>query len=142
MMMNYLDMIYVMIPSGLLTSMSLWSDKIGDVRISLNDIYMVCLMTLWMIFFMSIINKMYSIMIVSLIMVIIVINLIRGQYFINRQKYYTSMIPHHSMAVMMSKRLLENEKRLTDSEKVFLEKLIRTQEDEIRWMKWQEKRVN
>ena len=138
-MMDYLEMIYIMVPSGIMSSMSMWVDKIGDVRISINDIYMISLMTLWMIFFMSILNKTYTIMLISLILIIIVIILLRGQYFIDKKKYYTSMIPHHSMAIMMSKRLLENDNSLTESERLFLKNLIKTQEDEIIWMKRQER---
>jgi len=45
------------------------------------------------------------------------------------------MIPHHSMAVLMSKRLLNNDNTLTDSEKKYVKNIIETQEKEIEWMK-------
>jgi hypothetical protein len=133
--MNYDEMIYIMIPSGILSSMSIWADKIGDVRISINEIYMILLMTLWMIFFMSIIHKNYILSSVIIILIIIVLILIRGQYLVKRKSFYTSMIPHHSMAVMMSKRLLENDESLSRNEIEFLKKIIKTQEEEIEWMK-------
>jgi uncharacterized protein (DUF305 family) len=41
------------------------------------------------------------------------------------------MIPHHSMAVHMSKKLLEKENSMQD----FLNNLIKTQNDEIKILK-------
>jgi uncharacterized protein (DUF305 family) len=43
------------------------------------------------------------------------------------------MIPHHSMAVHMSKKLLEKENNIGD----FLKNIINTQEKEITFMKSQ-----
>jgi len=57
---------------------------------------------------------------------------IRTQFGISESQYLTSMIPHHSMAVLMSKRLLE--KGSSDIQP-FLDNLIKTQAAEIIYMK-------
>jgi uncharacterized protein (DUF305 family) len=41
------------------------------------------------------------------------------------------MIPHHSMAVHMSKKLLEKENNISS----FVKNIIKTQEDEINYLK-------
>ena len=38
----------IMIIAGLLSSMNVWTDKLRDIRLHLNDIYMAILMTGWM----------------------------------------------------------------------------------------------
>jgi uncharacterized protein (DUF305 family) len=46
-------------------------------------------------------------------------------------QYKLGMIPHHSMAVHMSKKLLEKENNISP----FVENIIKTQEDEINYLK-------
>jgi uncharacterized protein (DUF305 family) len=41
------------------------------------------------------------------------------------------MIPHHSMAIHMSKQLLEKEKNTSSSSRRFIQNIIDTQENEI-----------
>jgi len=134
-MISYLDMIYICILSGLLSSMYIWADKLSDIRISINDLYMIFLMTSWMIFFMAYIEKNYYILLLSLIAVIVIFILIRNQVIINKRQYYTGMIPHHSMAIMQSKKLLDNDNTLSESERNFVKNIIKRQENEIEWMK-------
>jgi len=124
---HYIIMFFIMIISGLLSTMNIWVDDISHIRLSLNDLYMILLMTGWMLFFMGIIYKEFIVIVIGFILVILNIYLIRTQMFINEYQYKIGMIPHHSMAIHMSKKLLEKENRIND----FLRNLIKTQEKEI-----------
>ena len=129
---HYLIMFFIMILSGLLSTMNVWADKIDDIQFSLNDAYMILLMTGWMFLFMGIVYRETQIFFIGLILVIINIVCIRNQFFINETQYRMGMIPHHSMAVHMSKKLLEKENNITP----FLKHLITTQEKEILFLKY------
>jgi len=120
-----------MVISGLLSTMNIWVDKLDDIRISLNDVYMILLMSGWMLLFMGIIYKDANPFIIGLLLVIINIWCIRSQFLISETQYKLGMIPHHSMAVLMSKKLLEKANTI----KPFLNNLIQTQEDEIVFLK-------
>ena len=120
-------MFFIMIISGLLSTMNIWVDDISHIRLSLNDLYMILLMTGWMLFFMGIIYKEFIVIVIGFILVVLNIYLIRTQMFINEYQYKIGMIPHHSMAIHMSKKLLEKDNRIND----FLRNLIKTQEKEI-----------
>ena len=132
---NDFTMTLIMIISGLLSSMYIWSDKLSDIRISLNDFYMIALMNSWMFFFMGLLNSNRNYLIFSTLAIIVILWLIRKQIFINRYQYFTGMIPHHSMAILTSKQLLEKEKDLSKKEKEFIQSIIKTQEKEIEIMK-------
>jgi hypothetical protein len=115
-----------MVLSGLLSTMNVWVDKIDDIRFSINDVYMTLLMTGWMFLFMGIVYQ-ENIFFVGLSLVIFNIWCIRSQFLITEEQYKLGMIPHHSMAVHMSKKLLEKENNITP----FVKNIIKTQEDEI-----------
>jgi hypothetical protein len=102
-----------MILSGLLSTMNVWVDKISDIRYSINDVYMTLLMTGWMFLFMGLYYKETKIFIFGLLLVIVMIFCIRSQLFVSQQQYEFGMIPHHSMAILMSKKLLEKKKYYT-----------------------------
>ena len=124
-------MFFIMILSGFLTTMNVWTDKWDDVRYSINDVYMVLLMTGWMFFFMGIVNKSLGVLTFGLVLVIFNFTAIRTQFLISENQYRLGMIPHHSMAIFMSKKLLGKRNNI----KPFLENLIQTQETEIAFMK-------
>ena len=126
---HFLMMFLIMIPSGLLSSMYLWVDKISDVRISLNDLYMTLLMTGWMLLFMAIIHQNLNVILIGLLLIIINIWCIRTQFMISESQYKIGMIPHHSMAVHMSKKLLQ--KNTNIKIKPLLNQIIDTQTKEI-----------
>ena len=128
-------MIFIMIISGLLSSMYVWAEKWSDVRISINDLYMIGLMTGYMIFFMSLFGREWAIAALSAAFVAIILYAIRTQAFVSRNQYYKGMIPHHSMAVFMSRKLLESNPALKEEETRFLRNVIATQSAEIDWMK-------
>ena len=52
---------------------------------------------------------------------------IRTQFLITETQYKLGMIPHHSMAVHMSKKLLEKENNISQ----FVRNIIKTQENEL-----------
>ncbi len=124
---HYIIMFFIMIISGLLSTMNIWVDNISHIRLSLNDLYMILLMTGWMLFFMGIIYKEFIVIVIGFILVVLNVYLIRTQMFINEYQYRIGMIPHHSMAIHMSKKLLEKENGINE----FLRNLIKTQEKEI-----------
>jgi len=127
---HYIIMFCIMILSGLLSTMNVYVDKLDDIRWSLNDIYMTTLMTGWMITFMSIYYKNLSPFIVGVLIVLFSFYAIRTQLFISQDQYLLGMIPHHSMAILMSKRLLDKKNSITP----FLNKIITTQTKEIEYM--------
>jgi hypothetical protein len=127
-------MILIMIISGLLSSMSVWADKTSDMRLSINDIYMIVLMTGWMTFLMSVLDKNITHCIISGIVIIATYYAIRKQLFINIKAFYKGMIPHHSMALLMSKKVLEKG-GLSKGDVDFVKNIIKTQSAEIEWMK-------
>jgi len=114
-----------MVLSGLLSTMNVWVDKIEDIRFSMNDAYMTLLMTGWMFLFMGMIHQELNIFFIGLVLVIVNIWCIRTQFLITVTQYKLGMIPHHSMAVHMSKKLLK-QKNIP-----FVENIITTQEKEI-----------
>ena len=128
---HYLVMFIIMILSGLLSTMNVWVDKISDIRYSINDVYMTLLMTGWMFLFMGIYYRETNIFIFGLFLVIVMIFCIRTQLFVSQQQYEFGMIPHHSMAILMSKKLLEKKNTIQS----FLHNLINTQEKEIQFLK-------
>jgi len=128
---HYTIMFFIMILSGLLSTMNVWVDKYDDIRLGLNDVYMIMLMTGWMFFFMGLVYQHISVFLIGISLVIMNIYFIRSQFLITYTQYKLGMIPHHSMAIHMSKKLLEKENNLKD----FLQNIINTQENEILFMK-------
>lgn len=124
---HYFIMFFIMLISGLLSTMNVWVDKVDDIRFSINDAYMILLMTGWMFLFMGLIYQEINVFLVGLLFVIFNIWCIRTQFLVTETQYKLGMIPHHSMAVHMSKKLLEKENNISP----FLKNLIKTQEDEI-----------
>ena len=124
-------MFLMMVVSGLLSTMNVWADKIGDIRFSLNDVYMSLLMTGWMFLFMGLLYKKPMMSSIGGILVIVCISCIRTQFLITENQYKLGMIPHHSMAIHMSKKLLQKENTLTE----FANTVIKSQESEIKILK-------
>ena len=128
---HYLTMFFIMILSGLLSTMNVWVDKLDDIRFSINDAYMTLLMTGWMFFFMGLVYQEISVFFIGLSLIVINIWCIRNQFLIDETQYKLGMIPHHSMAIHMSKKLLEKENTISP----FLQHIIKSQEDEILFLK-------
>ena len=124
---HYTIMFFIMILSSLLSTMNVWVDKFDDIRLSINDIYMSLLMTGWMFLFMGVIYKEISVFLIGISLIIINVLFIRKQFLITETQYKLGMIPHHSMAIHMSKKLLEKRNNIQQ----FLKNIINTQEKEI-----------
>ena len=133
-------MMIIMFISGLLSSMNNWVDKISDIQFHINDIYMSLLMCGWSLILMGIYYIHYKILIIGIIVTLIIMYCIRNQIFIDETQYLKGMIPHHSMAVLMSKKLIEKENKtntfnLIPLVKKFINNIIDTQNNEIKFMK-------
>jgi hypothetical protein len=128
---NVMFMVICMFFAGYASTMNNWIDNWDDFRFSLNDFYMVGLMTGWMLFFMGLFTLQFGKCMTGLLVVIVFFALIRTQAFVNEIQYLRGMIPHHSMAIMMSKRL-ENK---PNSVQQLLDQIIKSQEKEIVIMK-------
>jgi hypothetical protein len=111
--------------------MNIWADKLDDIRFSINDIYMAFLMTGWMFLFMGLTYKENDIIILGTLLVVINIWCIRTQFLVSEKQFKLGMIPHHSMAIHMSKKLLEKNNNIQP----FLKDILKNQEDEIVFMK-------
>ena len=138
---HYVAMFLFMLFAGLLSTMNMWANQWDDIRWSVNDLYMILVMTGWMFFFMGIHDRRASVVLVGLGMVLVGMIAIRTQFLVDTKQYIMGMIPHHSMAVQMSRRLQEKASQGSqDTDPAmteFLQQLIQTQEEEIRWMKEQ-----
>jgi hypothetical protein len=130
-----IPMFIIMILAGLLSSMNVWVDKLSDIRLHLNDIYMAILMTGWMFALMGLYYMNMIQIILGTIIIIVMLYIIRSQTFINEYQYLSGMIPHHSMSVLMSKRLLEKNLPLEPEIKQLATNIISSQESEINLMK-------
>ena len=124
---HYTTMFFIMILSGLLSTMNVWVDKFDDMRFSINDVYMTLVMSGWIFLFMGLIYKEKNVFYIGLSLLIVNIWCIRTQFLVNETQYKLGMIPHHSMAVHMSKKLLEKENNISP----LLKNIIKEQEKEI-----------
>ena len=79
---HYTIMFFIMILSGLLSTMNVWVDKYDDIRFSMNDVYMILLMTGWMFFFMGIVYKEIRVILIGLGLVAVNLYCIRNQVLI------------------------------------------------------------
>ena len=133
---HYTIMFFIMILSGILSTMNVWVDKVDDIRFSINDAYMILLMTGWMFLFMGLFYQEMGIISIGLLLVIVNIWCIRNQFLVTEKQYKLGMIPHHSMAILMSKKLLANNHLKENSDLTILAKqIIANQETEIEKMK-------
>ncbi len=128
---NVMFMVMCMFFAGYASTMNNWIDNISDFRFSLNDFYMTGLMTGWMLFFMGLFTLNIHKCVGGLIVALIFFALIRTQAFVTEIQFLKGMIPHHSMAVMMSKRL----EKKPNSVQHLLDQIIQSQEKEIIIMK-------
>ena len=125
----------IMILSGLLSTMNVWADSVADVRLSLNDAYMIALMTGWMYLFMGLYYGDRWMGVAGALLAAGSLWAIRTQFLVTSRQFVLGMIPHHSMAVLMSKRLLEKEAEEDPRLAEFATGIIKQQEAEIAFMK-------
>jgi hypothetical protein len=134
-MMSTLTMTLISIASALLSGMWVLADKWGDVRLSINDFYMALLMTGWMFLFQGLVMKERNYVLFGAFLLVASLYAIRFQILVSQDQYLEGMIPHHSMAVFLSKKQIE---KSNGNEKI-LEGLpfsiIQGQDKEIEQMK-------
>jgi len=121
--------------AGMISGMNSFVDKTDDIRLNINDFYMSLMMNGLMFILMAIYYKSMKLFIVGLVTTIVTFIFLRYQIFVDEYQYTTSMIPHHSMAIMMSKKLLDKSIPLSDDIKLLAENIIDSQENEIKFMK-------
>lgn len=127
-------MFILMVLVGLFVNMNLYVDRISDINLSLNDLYMSLMMTGAMFILTGIMYNDKVQIGLGFITSIVTFSAIRGQWFMDKEQFYRVMIPHHSTAVLMSKKLLE--KGDLDQRTIeFLDGIIKTQSAEIEQMK-------
>ena len=134
-----LIMMVIMFIAGLLSSMNIWVDKISDMRFHLNDVYMSLLMCSWCLIFIGIYYIELNILLIGIIFTFLMIYCIRTQIFIDESQYLKGMIPHHSMAVLMSKELMKKYSNkdipVSYDTKKLTKHIINSQNNEINFMK-------
>lgn len=128
-------MFIIMIIASIITGMNMWVNSLSDVRLHLNDVYMGISMTGWMFLLMGLFYSTQNIIWIGLVTIIISVYLIRNQVFINEEEYLLSMIPHHSMAILMSKKLKEKDVITNNVIDNLVNNIILTQQEEIDIMK-------
>jgi thiol:disulfide interchange protein len=124
-------MLLACVLAGYASTMNMWVDNWDDVRFSLNDFYMVGLMTGWMFFFMGLLTMRVGRALFGLILAVLFFVLIRTQAFVTEIQYLRGMIPHHSMAILMSKKVEKEPNSISH----LLDQIIQTQQKEIIIMK-------
>lgn len=124
-----------MLLAGLFSGMNSFANNIHDIRFNINDIYMSFMMIGLMFLFMSIYYQSIKLCIFGILVSSITFVFIRNQYFVNESNFIQSMIPHHSMAVMMSQKLLDKKIDLQPQTKSLVDNIISSQKKEIEIMK-------
>ena len=139
-----LKMFLISLLAGLLSTMNVWVDDVKDIRLHVNDMYMIFLMSGWMVLFGSLFYKphihekrqttaqfyLYLLFFISVIVVSLIA--IRNQWFVSDAQFLTGMIPHHSMAIHMAKSI----KNKTTDPRVYelANNIIHAQTSEIKLM--------
>lgn len=120
--------------AGYLSTMNMWVVNIKHARWHLNDLYMVLLMSGWMLLFSCITRMINSnvVLVISILLIISMIYAIRSQTLINDVQFLNGMIPHHSMAILMAEKI---KNRTRDPRVLKLaDDIIRSQSHEISLM--------
>lgn len=123
--------------AGFLSTMNMYTTKFDDMRLHLNDFYMITLMTSLMMSFHFIMSgnithrTSYYILFFT-ITSIVLFTCIRIQFLIDDVQFLNGMIPHHSMAILMSKKIVLNTKN--EKIKKLAQSIIDSQTQEIKEM--------
>jgi len=119
---------------GLIASMNVFTDQISDWRLTLNDLYMSLFMTGLMFFFMGLLSAHKYQILFGLLIIISSYTAIRTQFLISQNQYLSGMIPHHSMAIFLSKQLLDKS-QINPNVRTLAYQIIDTQTKEISQIK-------
>lgn len=141
-MMNHMEsnesimvMLIAMALAGLVTGMNSFVNSKSDIRVNINDFYMGVMMAGVMFLLMGVYYRSKKLIVVGVVITVIIFICIRRQIFIGEKEYLESMIPHHSMAVLMTKRLKEKGEIKKQELRELMKNIINTQEKEIELMK-------
>ena len=134
-MKDFYVMFIISFISGILSAMFIWSDKMSDLRLTLNDFFMALLMSGWMFLLMGFYYKMNNYNLIGVLLILGSFLLIRKQSLINEKQFIKGMIVHHSMGVLMSRKLLEKNLFIPQELKDLAINIIKTQENEINILK-------
>ena len=110
-------MMIIMFIAGLLSSMNVWVNKISDIHLHLNDIYMSLLMCSWCLILMGIYYINSQILLIGIIFTFIMIYCIRTQIFIDENQYFngaespTSVVPGNNGGKRRSKKNRKSRKQ-------------------------------
>lgn len=123
--------------AGFLASMNIYTIKFEDMKLHLNDFYMITLMTSLMMSFHFIMtgdtnNSISYNIIFSIVTSILIFVCIRTQFLVDDIQFLNGMIPHHSMALLMSKKIVLTTKN--DRIKKLAQSIINSQTYEIKEM--------
>jgi hypothetical protein len=150
---NTYMMFVVGLVAGLMSTMNVWANSFSDIRFHLNDVYMIVLMTCWMILLMFLLmlvydsymktghkNDSYGLnLIIPAIIILVSFCFIREQTFIDDKQFLKGMIPHHSMAILMAKKIKDKTKN--NKIRRFADNIIHQQQTEINEMKMLEQEL-
>jgi hypothetical protein len=117
--------------SGLLSTMNMWVYDLSDIRFSANDVYMIGIMSGFMFFFSGLFMARVDYVLWGLCAALIFFVCIRLQLFVSETEYLRGMIPHHSMAIHMSKAIQKKRNNIS----ALTNSIIKSQYDEIQIMK-------
>jgi len=130
-----MSMIVASFIGGLLGGINNWIAHLSDIRWHINEAYMSILMICWMFLIHKFIMFDTNITgyILLIIVIISIVYMIQKQILISDNQYIQSMIPHHSMAITMSKNII----RKTKNQKIkdLALNIINSQNKEIQDMK-------
>ena len=111
---QYVEIFIMLIISGLLSTKNVWVDNISDIRYSINDLYMILLLSGWMGSFIGFYYRDNKILSYGLTLVVITIICIRTQFLVSEDQYILDMIPHNSKSIHMSKERLKKNNTSND----------------------------
>jgi len=123
--------ILIAILSGIVSTITLWSLR---NPLTINSIYVIALTTLWMIFFMSIMDNRKYYFIGSIFGLIITYYMIRSQMFIGKNQLYDEVIGNHEKLIMMSKEVLDNS-GISAGDKKRISDIIREEKERLNLIK-------
>ena len=126
-----------MLLGGLFATMNLFASRWSDVRWSINDVYMIVAMLGAMFAVQGALSWDAALALLGAAVFAAALLLIRRQALVGWRQFLRNMIPHHSMAVFLSRQQLQHTP-LTLEQQRFLRGIVATQEAEIAWMKAQE----
>jgi hypothetical protein len=118
----------IILLSGLLATVNVWVDKVQDIHITINDLYLIFLVAGWSFLFNGLYYKINSYKIIGTLVIIISFIVIRSQVLITPSQYLKEMQVYNSVDVFMSKRILEKKNVPENVRKIALDTINKNEE--------------